>query len=277
MAIAFANDGASANPDLYSTSNASSYANSSWTPPTSNLILCFVANSKASTPDAVNSLTGNGITWTNIATIVNSSSVQRITLFGANGSGSSAEATTADFNSVNQTGCGLSFFHATGVDLSGGVLAAFVQAITQAGATGQTSGSVTLGAAGNSDNRPIACFVHGATEATTERANWTEVDDGSWATPARGMQTQWRSDAFETTASATWTTSSLYCAIAAELKATLTGRTTHNTDPRPLGIFAGISRTVNNPKMYRLNANKKLFVPSHLGKIVTPAMLGVAG
>lgn len=67
-----------------------------------------------------------------------------------------------------------------------------------------------------------------------------------------------------------------WCTIALKPQ---TGRITHNTDPRPLGVFAGISRTVNNPKVsqFQLNENKKFFVPSHLGKIVTPAMLGVAG
>lgn len=44
MAIAFVNDGASANPDINSSTDAAAYANSSWTPPTSGLIVAKRSN-----------------------------------------------------------------------------------------------------------------------------------------------------------------------------------------------------------------------------------------
>src|SRR3972149_2242246 len=53
MTIAFANLGASANPDIASTANATSYDNTSWTPPTSGLIVVFVSNRGNTDPENV--------------------------------------------------------------------------------------------------------------------------------------------------------------------------------------------------------------------------------
>ena len=57
----------------------------------------------------------------------------------------------------------------------------------------------------------------------THRANWTEVDAFEGAGATRGGNSQYRDDAFETTASATWTTSDDWGGLAAELKATVAG------------------------------------------------------
>ncbi|TLZ54000.1 MAG: hypothetical protein E6K15_09705, partial [Methanobacteriota archaeon] len=104
----------------------------------------------------------------------------------------------------------------TNVDLSGGVAAAFVQSPTGSGTAG--SGSITLASPGNSANRPVSGWFHAAQEGTNPRANWAEADDGNHNNPGTGVESQWRSDAFETTASASWSTSSAWLGIAAELK-----------------------------------------------------------
>jgi hypothetical protein len=219
-AVAFTNLGASANPDISNNVDAASYANTSWTPPTSGLIVVFVYSRNAAGPNTP-TMSGNSLTWTAITNVL-WNVIHRLTLFGANASGSTTGATTVDFAAQTQLGCDASFFQATNVDLTGGVSAAFVQSPTNSGAAA-TSGSVTLSAAGSSDNRPIACFVHPIQEATTERTNWTEMDDLSGTGPVRGVASQVRSDVFETTASATWTTSAVWGAIAAEIKAVVAG------------------------------------------------------
>src|SRR5881409_3718789 len=94
--------------------------------------------------------------------------------------------------------------------------AAFVQSPTGSGTAG--SGSITLASPGNSANRPVSGWFHAAQEGTNPRANWAEADDGSHNNPGTGVESQWRSGAFETTASASWTTSSAWLGIAAELK-----------------------------------------------------------
>lgn len=216
MAITFTNLGASANPDINSQTDATSYANSSWTPPSSGLICVFVLSRQTGGPPQP-TISGNSLTWTAIATVTRST-VWRLTLFGADASGSSTGATTVDFAGNTQIGCTASFFLAEGVDLSGGVAAAFVQAPTADGNNVQTL-SVTLAAAGAADNRAVAGFFHAAQEATTPRTNWDEQDDLSDANPPRALETQTRADAFETTASATWASAVVAAAIAAELKA----------------------------------------------------------
>jgi hypothetical protein len=234
VTIAFSNLGTSANPDFNRNEDLSAYTNTSWTPPTSDLICVFV-NSERSGAGTANqpTISGNSLTWTAIATATlgTNNGGSRVTLFGANASGSTAGTTTIDFASQTQTHCEASFFKATGVDLLGGVAAAFVQSPTNTGTA--TSGSVTLAASGNANNRPIAGFYHEANEAVTPRANWTELDDLADSGPGANLETQQRTDAFETTASATWTTSAKWIGVAAELKASnslpLPSRSARNT------------------------------------------------
>jgi len=212
--IAFVNDGSSANPDFWLTAGGSSYATASWTPPTSGLLVLFVGDEVGSGTPNQPTVSGNSVAWTAIKTI--NVGFNRFTLFGANSAGSAAGATTVDFAGQSQSGCEASFFHVTNVDLSGGVAAAFVQSPTGSGTAG--SGSITLASPGNSANRPVSGWFHAAQEGTNPRANWAEADDGSHNNPGTGVESQWRSDAFETTASASWSTSSAWLGIAAELK-----------------------------------------------------------
>ncbi|HXF73060.1 MAG TPA: hypothetical protein VNO79_10680 [Actinomycetota bacterium] len=214
MAIAFTNLGASADPDINSSADAASYSSVSWTPPASGLIFLFVYNRKVGGGD-IPTVSGNGITWVQIATIL--ADPHRLTLFGANAAGSTAGQTTIDFGGVTQLGCIAMFAHADGTDVVNGVAQTFVQAPTGSG-TG-TSGSITLAGASGADNRPIAAFVHAANEAVTPRTGWTEFDEFTGVGPPRGADSQVRSDAFETTASASWATSAAWVGIAAELKA----------------------------------------------------------
>jgi len=217
MAIAFANLGVSANPDINSGTDATSYANSSWTPPTDGLILVYVIAKRAAALDTP-TISGNSLTWIQIGSTLNCGGNNHgLSLFAANASGSSTGVTTISFGANTQLHCSASFFQATGVDLSGGVAAAFVQTATATG-TG-TTGTVPLAAAASSDNRPIAAFFHAQNEAKAPRVNWTEIDDLAGTSGIRDLETQYRSDAFETTATATWTTSDIWGGIASELKA----------------------------------------------------------
>lgn len=225
MAIAFTNHGASTgtsevNPDIRVVTDLTSYSNSAWTPPTSGLLIAFVISGQNTVTDhSVDSFTGNGVTWTNIANIVfQGTGTRRVTLFAANASGSSNGANTIDFGSDTQILCYASIFSASGVDLSGGVSGAFVQSPTNSG-TADASGTVTLNSAGNSNNRPISFFAHNANEAVTADGAWTAADDFTGAGPTMGAMSQWKSDAFSTSATASWSSSVAWGGIAAELKA----------------------------------------------------------
>lgn len=231
MAIAFVNLGASATPDIVTNTDLASYPTASWTPPTTGLIILFAGNTQTSVAAAaVSSVTGNSLTWNVIATATfGASSIRRITLIGADATGATTGATTINYGGVTQTGFIGEFFQATGVDLSGGVSlggsGVFVQApVVNAGASAM-SGSVTLAAASAADNRPISCFSSATNEVMTPRASWTEMDDMGGTAPTRNMECQSRTDAFEATASASWATSGVWGAIAAELKATAAATT----------------------------------------------------
>lgn len=67
--------------------------------------------------------------------------------------------------------------------------------------------SITLNAAANSANRPFAAYGcdNNTAGQAAPRASWTEFSDRGVSTPTGVLQTQWRADAFETTASVTWT------------------------------------------------------------------------
>ncbi len=206
---------------IYSTSAASSYATTgTYTPAANSLLVAFEVNSLASTPLEPTTFTGHGVTWTKLtlgSRLLSTTHSISVWVASAGASPSSAAA-TAGFNGVSQTGAAVVEFEVTGW---GGASpsAAIIQNPTNTG-TG-TAGTVTLSAAGESRNRPLSFFVHLANEVTNPRANWTETAgaDGNFNTPATGAEGQFRSDAFETTATATWTTSSAWIGAALEIKA----------------------------------------------------------
>jgi hypothetical protein len=211
-------------PDVPDTTaaSASTLVTASWTPPTSGLIILLVGSQLNPTPN-VPTVSGNSLTWVQIATIA-TTNLQRLTLFGANATGSTTGTTTVSFGGQTQNYLRAGFMAATGVDLVGGVAAAFVQAPTVA-AIG-TSGAVTLAAAANSANRPISAWLANAV-SYTPGTNWTEADD--MGDTNLSMETQYRSDAFDTSATVTWGGASRnYVGIAAELKV---GSTTGFTSP----------------------------------------------
>ncbi len=225
MAIAFANLGASANPDIADTTNVLAYSNTSWTPPTSGLIICYVWVHGGTLLPGVNAaLTGNGITWTAIASNTGGTTPgRRLFLYAANAAGATTDVTTwtGDSADTAEAGCIMSFFQITGADEANGVVQCFVQTPNTTGSG--ASASITLAAAANANNRAIAGFGHNAVEGTTPRANWTSIDDLTHATPSSGFETQWRTDAFETTASASWTTNISFDGLAAEVRVAQTG------------------------------------------------------
>ena len=222
MAIAFTNLGASANPDFAVNPDQTSYTNTSWGPPSTGIICCWVLNVNATggSTTLIDSMTGNGITWSQITTAEITPSLgnkHRLTLMAAYAAGSSSGANTIDYGTDTQIAFTALFFQITGAnDGTGNIADAFTNLQTNNG-TAATSGSVTLNSPASTDNRPISCFFHNVQEATTPQTNWTELDDLANTATARAVESQYRGDAFDTAAGASWTTSSAWGAIAAEV------------------------------------------------------------
>jgi hypothetical protein len=201
---------------IYDTVGGTSFATTStYTPASNSLLIACIQFSNQATPTSV---TGHGVTWTRLSFTRTLDVTHQLEVYVADsGASPTSAAVTINF-SLSRNGCSITEYEVTGVDLSGGVAAAIVQNPTNNGSG--TSGSVTLASAGAAANRPIAFFVHLANEATTPRTNWTEPagSDGSYFNPSTGAEVQYRSDTFETTASASWSSSSLWRGVALELK-----------------------------------------------------------
>ncbi len=206
---------------LYSTGQNTTYPTSgTYTPAANSLLVAFVSVSGSQV--APPTVAGHGVSWTSVTLSAhNLSTTHRLDCFIANsGSSPTAAAFTVSGYSGNQTGCVITEFEVIGAYLSGGLSAAVIQSPTNTGGPG-TSGTVTLSAGQSANNRPLAFFVHLANEASTARTNWTLETGafGGYSSPATGAIGEYRSDAFETTASASWTSSALWRGIALEIAA----------------------------------------------------------
>jgi hypothetical protein len=224
VAITFTNLGASTgttevNPDLRDVGDATSYANTSWSPPGSGIVFAFVLSGQNTVTDtAVDSFVHNGVAFTRIGTDLEFSGGQRrVSMFAAFASLLSTGVTTVDFGTDTQIFCYVSFFQIEGADESGSISNAFIPATGTSGT--DTSGSLTLAAPQNSDSRSIAAVGHVTNEVVTKGANFTQIDDMNGAGPALGWVSEFSTSQFETTADASWTTSSAWGAGGAEVKA----------------------------------------------------------
>jgi hypothetical protein len=207
---------------LFSTTNTTSYATgTTYTPAANSLLVACVATSATSGVVAPPTVTGHGVSWSAVPLAANTlSTTHRIDVYIANAGASptSAAFTVSGFSS-NRTGAAIVEYEVTGVSFSAGLAATIVQQPTNT-STG-TTGTVTLAAASDIRNLPISFFLHLANETSTGRTNWVVATGavGNYNTPATGAIGQYRNDAFETTASATWSTSSAWRGVALEVAA----------------------------------------------------------
>ena len=188
--------------------------------PTANNLVIAVINNRATDPNADDpSLSGNGMTWVEITNVLWSATNRRLTMLRAMGASPSAGAVTITFNNT-QTDCHWSIFEFAGVDTSGtNGSGAVVQSATNTD-NPITSLTVTLAAFGSATNGAASGFVHNAAEASTPDTDWTEIHDLNGT--AVGLETQWRATS-DTTAAASWATSSRGAGIAIEIKEEVAG------------------------------------------------------
>lgn len=212
MALAF-----TARGTLFSTTGATSYAETqSYTPASTSLMVAFVSVS-ATSPVAPPTVAGHNLTWTALTLSANAlSTTHRIDVYVAKSSGSASNAAfTISGYGGNQTGAAIIVYEVTGADVSGTAANAIVQNPTNNG-TG-TSASVTLSAASYSANRPLGFFVHLDNSAPTgEGGNWVSTT-GNYNTPATGVIGEANATAFDTSVTAT-TANVAWRGVALEVK-----------------------------------------------------------
>ena len=207
---------------LNDNADATSYAFPSATYSNNKLYLLFLSTSHATlTAPVASAISGAGLTFTNVAQAFYSGigvrSVEAWRCLPT--SGATTGVVTATLTGGTATNGHGFIIEIDGMDTSGSNgSGAIVQSPTAVSASNGTSGSVTLSAFGSSDNRPFSFFAHRANEVTTFETNWTELGDVNSNSPSAGSECQWRSDTTDTTATATWGTSSAWGAIAIEIK-----------------------------------------------------------
>lgn len=176
------------------------------------------------------SVTGYGLTFTQIAAI-NSGSTIREMLYAADATTISSAATEVVVSyAASQTGQVILSKLFTGVDVSGGIAVGagkpIVQAPTGTGTSG--TGSITMAAYSATGNREAAAFIHSANEGNTAEAGWTmeASASGNYNTPATSMGFEHKLDAQDTSPTMTWTTTTnAWRGIAVELNEKVAGGT----------------------------------------------------
>lgn len=150
-----------------STTDASSYVTASITPSANKLIVIGALGRQASGTPATPTVTGCGLTWSQIVTN-NPSAVatRRQTLLGATGS-PSTDTLTIDFGGTTQSQCWWSVFELDGVDLSGGVAGAVVQTKTLNFNNFQNVTLTMTSALANANNIVIGALFKFLNEAVT--------------------------------------------------------------------------------------------------------------
>lgn len=192
----------------------SSYATSSWSPTNGRIYYATVVADGAPSTATIPTLSGNGMTWTQIHSEPAGAGERVWTTFRALASASSTGATTASFSSNTQTACIIIIDELAGVKQGNNGADATVQAVEATG-TGTTA-SATLSAFGDATNHATyySGFVAKISFAATPEAGFTELADIGQG--AIGATTGWRLGQ-DTTPSFTWTGSSPWVIMGVEV------------------------------------------------------------
>lgn len=170
-----------------------SYASASVSPGSNTLVLVAVAirNYSAANLGTI-TLSGNGLTYVEIATITFSSiasSTGRVSIFRAMGASPSAGAITITVSGTGNSACGWSVDEATGTDTTGTHgSGAIVQSNTSQSDSTQTP-TVTLSALTDAVNHAVyACFANAQARNVTPGGSYNELADTNTGI---GLQSEW--------------------------------------------------------------------------------------
>lgn len=204
-----------------SLTDASSYATASVSPAANRLVLIAVYSRVSSGTPNTPSISGNGLTWENIATVVAGTLTNRkISLFRAMSASPSSGAITIDFAGQTQTECNWSVCEFSGVDKSGSNgSGAIVQSDAENQGSPITSFSLTMSAFGSQSNMAYGVVGHATNEATTPGSGFTTIHDVSSTGNNQTILTEYKLN--EPTVSASWATGTTGAGIVVEIKAAI--------------------------------------------------------
>lgn len=200
---------------INSGTDATSYATAAWTPVNNRLFWLFAENSVTSGGAARPTVSGNGLTWEFVGEYYAGTN-DGMSLFVAMNVGSVGVngVTTLNYG-VTQLGCEAMIVETDGMDLPS-TLASALNYVGFLGVAGQGSvvNTDTVVGAGYGpwpvkpmapDSRCIGAIVISANVVMSATAPWAKLLDQGHATPNRRMMSCWRSDAVDSSYTATWT------------------------------------------------------------------------
>ena len=170
-----------------STTDGTSFVTSSITPAANKLILLFVAGTNNGSP-ATPTASGNGLTYTQVATTTWDNARASLTLFEAIGASPSSGAITISFGAQSQNSCAWDVIEVGGnINTTDPV----AQSATNT-ANGVNNLTVTLGAFSGSDNITLGAFVISGGTGWTPGTGFTELSDHNVSVDAIGMCTEYQ-------------------------------------------------------------------------------------
>jgi hypothetical protein len=183
-------------------------------------VVIDVLNTRAApAPEPV--ISGLTLTWVKEDSVVSAAggSERRASKFYARASGAQSGTITIDFGSSTQTGCA---WHVYEMNAATNVSDPFVQTVSSAPATTDTSIVVTLASFALTGNRPLIVAFHLANEASTHESGYTELGDVNGSAPTIGFAVAFHPTATDTSPSYSWaTTTASRAAIASEINGLL--------------------------------------------------------
>lgn len=207
------------------------FSTQSWTPTANVLLLVSVISQKGSGTSPAPTLSGNGVTWVQVATrqATQSGYDSRITLFRSMGASPSTGSITITFGE-SQNDCAWSVNEVSNVNTSGtngsGAVGGTDGTNTQ---TNQTSGTntsltVTLAAFDSANNGTFGAFYQWTPNAVTPGSGFSELGEVNVAS-AIIHQTEWK-NSNDTGVDATWASNGdINFGIAVELNQAAAGDT----------------------------------------------------
>lgn len=164
-----------------STDQSSDYVTTSWTPAAVVHFAAVVLTTSGGTP-ATPTLSGNGMTWTQITNGTFNGADWRLTTFWGYAASPSAGALTIQTGGTSHTGCLVSIVAATNLNVNNPV-----RSSNGASGTGTTYTAGTLSDFSGSANIGFVA----TTVNTTPGTDYTELDERTMATPAAHLEVEW--------------------------------------------------------------------------------------
>lgn len=175
------------------TTDGTSVSTGSVTPSADNLIIAVVYTIGSAAPN-IPTASGNGLTWVQVATELDTNSLRRVTVFRAMGASPTAGAITFDFAGQTQASFCWSIVQFSNVKTTGtNGSDALVQSVAAMTTGTATSLSCTLGALSAPNNAVFAGFGYPLNSATvTPGSGFTQVGQSHVGSPNTAIFTEWQ-------------------------------------------------------------------------------------